>query len=310
MAHYLLALFYGKLIRAQTEEEKSLASTELLKVARACAAFYVYWQGTATGFPDEVYRGLFNQSKPLNLSNKKGLDNQSSCFVINHFREELERRTVFDGADSDNSKRLWLESSTTRLGYGKRTVCRFALFLAFHNRAPNLEEGHEGETRPGKDDSIRLLTCKDWYSEDLGVIEHIASRDKPKPPYRYEPSPSEEIYPGDHSVVDRIGNLTLWSREANSSVNSEWPDKCLYYASLTTLTPTDSVDIEKLKTKLKMTEVPPGLPNIVGSTYLPHLAPIVLCGLRGVNWDKDMIDRRSQDMCSAMHGILEKWLSE
>ena len=246
----------------------------------------------------------------MNLSNKKGFNNQNSRFVIRYFQEELEKRGVFDRGDRANSRLLWLESSTTRLGYGKRTVCRFALFLAFNNRAPNLDEGHEGETRLGKVDSNGLLTCTEWYSEDLEVIEHIASREKPRPPYQYEPHPSDSIYPGDNSVVDRIGNLTLWSREANSSTYSEWPDKCLYYASLTTLTPADSVDIEELKTELKVKEVPPGLSNIVGSTYLPHLAPIVLCGLRGVNWDKDVIDRRSQDMCCAIYEILEQWLSE
>ena len=310
MAHYLLALFYGKLFRAQEIEEKRYASKELVKVARACAAFYVYWQGTATGFPDDVYRGLFSQVKSSNLSNKTGLDNQDSRFVIDYFREELERREVFDRVDSANSRRLWLENSTTKLGYGKRTVCRFTLFLASHSRAPNLEEGHEGETIPGKGDSIRLLTCRNWYSEELEAIEHIATRDKPQPPYQYEPPPSEDIYPGDYSVVDRIGNLTLWSLKANSSTYSEWPDKCLYYATLTTLTPAEAVDIEELKTELKVKKVPPGLSDIVGTTYLPHLAPIVLCGQRGLMWDKNLIDRRSHDTCNAIYDILEEWLSE
>ena len=309
MAHYLLALFYGKLSRAQTRKEEETASTELLKVARACAAFYVYWQGTASGFPDDVYRSLFN-STPLNLSNKNGIDNQDSRFVIEHFRTELEGRKVFDRDDRDNSESLWLESSTTKLGYGKRAVCRFALFLGLNDRVPNMAKGHEGETKPGKDEFNRLLTCTKWFSEELAVIEHIACKDKPKPPYQYEPHPSDSIYPGDNSVVDRIGNLTLWSREANSSVNSEWPDKCLYYASLTTLTPTDSVDIDKLREELKVKEVPPGISDIVGRTYLPHLAPIVVCGQRGVTWDREVIDRRSYDMCSAIYEILEKWLSE
>ena len=310
MAHYLLALFYGKLYRAQSEEERGVASTELLKVARACAAFYVYWQGTETGYPDDVYRGLFNQSKPANLSNKNGYNNQNSSFVIRYFQKELEKRGVFARDAQAKSKRLWLESSTRKLGYGKRAVCRFAMFLALNERVPNLAKDHEGETKPGKDDFNRLLTCTKWYSEELEVTEHIACRDKPQPPYQYEPHPSDSVYPGDYSVVDRIGNLTLWSRKANSSTYPEWPDKCLYYACLTTLTPTDPVDIEELKTKLGVTEAPPGLPHIVDSTYLPHLAPIVLCGLKGVKWDRDVIDRRSHDMCSAIYKILEKWLSE
>ena len=310
MAHYLLALFYGKLRRAQTKDEKEFASTELLKVARACAAFFVYWQGTATGFPDEVYRSLFNDSEPLNLSNKEGIDNQSSSFVMSHFRKELEERHVFDSKDGDNSKRLWLENSTTKLGYGKRSVCRFALYLAFNDRVPNLDAGCEGETKPGRGDSNRLLTCAKWFSEELGVIEHIACRDKPQPPYKYQPHPSDSIYPGDLSVVDRIGNLTLWSGKANSSTYSEWPDKCIYYACLTTLTPTEPVDIEELKGKLGVTEVPPGLPDIGNRAYLPHLAPVVLCGLKDILWEKDVIDRRSHDMCSAIYETLEKWLTD
>ena len=310
MAHYLLALFYGKLLRAGTTQEKKIASAEFLKVARACAAFYVFWQGTVTGYPDDVYRGLFNQSKEANLSNKNGFNNQDAGFVIGYFREELETRGVFDRDDGVKSRSLWLENSTTKLGYAKRAVCRFALFLASNDRAPIMTKGHEGKTKLGKDNFNRLLTCTKWYSEELEVIEHISCRDKPQPPYQYKPHPSDGVYPGDYSVVDRIGNLTLWSRKANSSTYSEWPDKCLYYACLTTLTPTDPVDIEELKTKLDVIEAPPGLPDIVDRTYLPHLAPIVLCGLKGVQWDKDLIDRRSHDMCSAIYRILEQWLSE
>ena len=310
MAHYLLALFYGKLLRAQTDDEKKRAADELRKVARACAAFYIYWRGTVSGFPDDVYRDLFSQDR-YNLSNKSGIENQNSSFVLKHFRDELHKKGVFDKDSEANSRNLWLERSTTRLEYGRQTVCRFALFLAFHDMAPDLTEGHEGEMCPGREGSATFLTCQKWYSEEYEILEHIANRDKVQPPYRYEPAPSEDVYPGDYSVVDRIGNLTLWSRSANSSTYPEWPDKCLYYASLTRLTPTEPVDIDRLKAELNVQETPPSLESIVNDApYLSHLAPLVLKGLSGGHWDKAAIDQRSKNICNNLYAMLMKWLSE
>jgi hypothetical protein len=65
------------------------------------------------------------------------------------------------------------------------------------------------------------------------VIEHVATREKPsviKFPGHFDPT----IYPGNNSIVDKIGNLTLLSAQVNSSIYSEWPDKVFYYWHLTT----------------------------------------------------------------------------
>lgn len=310
MAHYVLAIFYGKLLRATTDTGKRIASNELLKVSKACAAFYIYWQGTMDGFPDAIYRELFDQSVP-NLSNKSGKQNQNAKFISDHFLTSLEnsKKKLFDKNDLNKSLGLWLQSASVKLGYSRRSVCRFSLFLASHDTAPDTTIDNEGNIVKGRSGSSLYLTCEKWYSLDLEVLEHIATREMPKPPYSYA-TPSGDLYPGDTSIVDRIGNLTLWSRSANSSVYSEWPDKCLYYASLTSLTPTTQANINALKQKLGISNVPPGLINIASaSQYLPHLAPLVLKGLSGQQWDKASIEKRGENLCRHLFDLLIEWLT-
>ena len=204
---------------------------------------------------------------------------------------------------------MWLQNAPIKLGYGRRNVCRFALVLASHDMAPDLSPGNEGNIVKGRLGSSTYLTCERWYSPELEVLEHIANQEMPKSPYKYSP-PSSDLYPGDTSIVDRIGNLTLWSRSANSSTYPEWPDKCLYYSSLTLLTPTTSANIADLKQKLGINNVPPGLVSIVNaSQYLPHLAPLVLKGLSGQQWDKASVQKRGENLCHHLFDILIDWLT-
>ncbi len=308
MAHYVVAIFYGKLFRAKTVVEKQDASDELLKVVKACAAFYIYWQGTVSGFPDVVYRDLFAQNA-TNMSNKSGKHNQCSVFVINHFLTALDRKAVFDRNDRRKALGMWLAKAPVQLGYGRYAVCRFSLFTVSHQTAPDLSDGNAGNIVKAKNKVPSYLTCERWYSADLEVIEHIANQKMPMLPYKYN-SPDSGLYPGDTSIVDRIGNLTLWSRSANSSTYSEWPDKCLYYASLTSTTPAKQADIDKLKQKLGVKNVPPGLQKIASSSsYLPHLAPLVLKGFAGQSWDKAAIDKRGKNLCQHLFDTLMEWLS-
>lgn len=169
--------------------------------------------------------------------------------------------------------------------------------------------GFEGLTLRGQPGTAQYLSCEKWYSPELAVVEHIACREQPAAinfPHHFD----QDIYPGNRSIVDKIGNLTLLSIKANSSIYSEWPDKVFYYWTLTkpqstVLGPT----AEALKTTLGVTTIPPSLLTIQASTgYLAHLAPIAHLGIQGLTWDKQFISRRSKHSVELIFDRLDSWL--
>ena len=141
------------------------------------------------------------------------------------------------------------------------------------------------------------------------MIEHVATRDKPsaiKFPAYFDPA----TYPGNFSVVDKIGNLTLLSVQVNSSVYSEWPDKVYYYWSLTTPSSTAAGPSgSALMTALGLTSIPPGLSALTAaSNYLSHLAPLAYRGEQGLRWDAAFIDQRSEHICGRVFDKIDLWL--
>ena len=307
MAHYLISLFYSKLLRSHGRGKKR-ASTEFLEVCKASAGFFTLWRSSLSGYPDEAYRDLFRQSR-ANISWLTGGANQSADFVKSHFRNILAEKKVYDLKNKNNAMKAWKEKAVVNLGYGKKTLARFALFVTSSDKAPDMSSGNEGLIVKGTPGSAQYLICEKWYSSDFEVIEHIANRDKQQSPYSYAP-PDPGLYPGNYSVVDKIGNLTLWSRSANSSAYYEWPDKVYYYTTLTSLTPTQPADLAALKIDLKIIKIPPGLSGVsASSNYIVNLAPIALRGVKGLVWNKNIVDRRTDRICELLFDELYNWLT-
>lgn len=308
MAHYLLSLFYSKLLRAQGGSGQSASATEFLGVCKASAAFFTLWGATVPGFPDEVYRDLFKQGK-ANISWASGAANQNEAFVKAHFINALSGKGVFDPSSAGAAKAAWKTAAISNLGYGKKTLCRFALFVTSHNKAPDLHPGNEGLMVKGSPGSSVYLTSEQWYSSNFEVMEHIANRDKPPAPYTYT-APDPDLYPGNYSVVDKIGNLTLWSRSANSSTYPEWPEKAYYYATLTSLTPTQQVDLNALAAAQGIAHIPPSLSGVAAASgYVANLAPLAYRGEKGLSWDKAFVDKRTDRICDLLFDDLYPWLS-
>lgn len=310
MAHTVLSVFYAKLLRAQSATATiSNAAQEFLSVCKAAAAFFTLWMGALTGrFPDADYRKMFDQAS-TNLSIATGSANHTAVIVKNAFKSALEAHKVYDAASPTSAKTKWVDFAKQTPWYNRKAVCRFGLFAAFEDAVPDTTIGNEGLFVNGMTGSSRFLNSTAWHSLDYEVIEHIATRDKPSQ-VRHQAFFDPDVYPGNTSVVDKIGNLTLLSNPINASVYSEWPDKVFYYWSLTAPSimvsgPTG----QTLMTSLGITNLPPSLLSLqAGSNYLPHLAPLAVRGIAGLKWDLGFINRRSEHLCQRIFDKLDGWL--
>jgi hypothetical protein len=309
-AHSVLSVFYAKLLRAQGNTATvANASAEFLSVCKATAAFFTLWMGSLHArHPDADYRKLF-QSSTGNISVESGVANQVESFVKSVFRAALEKQSVYSDSDVALSRSTWISKAKNSQWYLKKAVCRFALFTAFHDAAPDLGSGREGLFINGKASSAPFLNCRAWHSSDYEVIEHVATRDKPSK-IKFPAHFDQPIYPGNYSVVDRIGNLALLSVPVNSSVYSEWPDKVFYYWSLTQAQSTATGPASTaLKTSLGLVSLPPSLSSLtIASNYLSHLAPLALRGNGGHKWDFNFIETRSEHLCERVYDTLDSWI--
>ena len=309
-AHAVLSVFYSKLLRSQTNEaSKTAAAAEFVAICEATAAFFTLYMGAQQGrFPDSDYRALF-QAAAGNISVASGAAYQTSTFVKAAFRQALEYQKIYDAGDAIAARQIWVDLAKENAWYSRKTVCRFALFASAHDAAPDLVPGREGLFTDGMANSADLLNCRAWHSSAYEVMEHIATRDQPSS-IKFTAYFDATIYPGNCSIVDKIGNLTLLSGPVNSSIYSEWPDKVFYYWSLTTPGSTAAGPTgAALAASLGIGDVPPALSRLVAaSKYLSHLAPLALRGQRGLRWDAAFIAKRSEHLCQRVFDKLDAWL--
>jgi hypothetical protein len=305
----VLSVFYSRLLRAQGTERVDVASTEFVTAAKAVAAFFVLWMGArAKGFPDAEYRRLFMAGRgSLALKgNDCGMTARGLCEEL---RDVLGTKGIYDATDAIRAREIWLRNAESAAWYPRRAVCKFALHVAFNDATADLDAGKEGLHRTGRSGSCAMLTPRAWHRSAFEVIEHVAVRDEPAAidfPAHFD----SDLYPGNESVVDRLGNLTLLSNPANASVYSEWPHKVYFYWSLTTASQTvPAVTEVELMQQLGVTQRPPRLPSLAAAAdYLPHLAPLVVRGLSNNRWDKQFVELRSRNLCERVFDTLDDWL--
>lgn len=309
-AHAVLSVFYSKLLRAQTNSTaKSYAAAEFVAVCEATAAFFTLYMGAQQGrFPDSDYRALF-QLTAGNISFANGAANQTIAFVKTAFRTALENQKIYDAANPVAARQIWVDLAKENPWYSRKAVCRFALLASAHDAAPDLTSGNEGQFISGMANSADLLNCRVWHMTSYEVIEHVATREQPVS-IKFAAHFDATIYPGNYSIVDKLGNLTLLSGPVNSSIYSEWPDKVFYYWNLTTPGATAAGPTgAALAASLGIGVVPPALSTLVAaSSYLSHLAPLAFRGQHGLHWDAAFIAKRSEHLCQRVFDKLDAWL--
>ena len=161
----ILARFYSQALDEQTTFD------EFIESAKACAAFFTLWRSTnSTSGLDNIYRKYFMGSdSPVRVGehNWKGhLEPTSIKSLKQYFLEVLRDQGIAE-------QKAWITASERFLLYTElKTVCRFVLFIAGHDRVT--DKANPGLTVAGTKGSCPLLKLGRWLAKDHRSLEHIA----------------------------------------------------------------------------------------------------------------------------------------
>ena len=211
----ILAKFYSQALVDSSRVD------EFIECAKACAAFFTLWRSTnSTSGLDEIYRKYFRgSSAPVNVDKHSWTGSTSFASVGDlrrYFVDILKSRGI-------QNKESWINSSERFLLYTElRTVCRFVLFIAGHDR--DADDTRPGLTAGGTNSSCPLLELEKWISKDYRSIEHVAPQNRGAG-RDWDP----DIYA--EGLAHQVGNLMLLPLDVNNLAgDKDWSMKHLYYS--------------------------------------------------------------------------------
>ena len=288
----ILARFYGQAV------DDNAMFDEFIESAKACAAFFTLWRSAnSTSGLDDIYRRYFKGSdaaaKVDEHNWKRHPQSVTSQSLKQYFLDVLRQRRIAE-------KEAWITASERFLLYTElRTICRFVLFIAGHDRVA--DNANPGLTQVGTKGSCTLLKLGQWMAKDHKSLEHVAPQN-PGAGHKWDP----HIYENSH--VHQVGNLLLLPVDLNKFVdNKDWQVKYLHYCHVGV----------RAKAKLTMLGEDAGKKGIVLSKkaidalskaeYNCAVEPILSVGETGV-WDAALISNRTRQIKELAWETLISWL--
>jgi hypothetical protein len=301
--HPMLAYFY---------KENRPDHRDFLDACLATAAFYAMWRGVKSSSElDNVARDLMNNgvnigSMDVKMSCEKNINVVSLTQYKHALKQILIRENIWD-------KSQWVGNAQSFLTYqNSTTLCRFILFLTAHDTIP--DDTYIGGIQKGAEGVHPFLSGRKWKNNqntrgDLySTVEHIA----PQNPNQNDKSWNSDIY-GDESkpgVFHSIGNLTLLPKSMNSILgNLSWGYKHQFYSHLAN--PSDTARRQALM-NIAGIRYTKNATRILSNTtlYFHYLEPIVRVSSVDAAWSRDIVEKRTEQICSLAYDRLSKWLEE
>lgn len=246
----LLSRFFSSTLLEDIEEE-TLAKyqNDFLSAAKACLAFTVLWRATrvSTKGIDSKYREIMldrtvdgQALKGIARKFANDLDVQSLKTEFKRFLSmghgPIRNGIVQNGREKVFSKESFISSARNMNVYSENKALAKLLLLAAHNRTTH-ENQDLTRLRKGRNGCVEYLNIDKWNDPAFETIEHICPQSKPQ-----SSDWDSAVYT--NSLVDRIGNLTLLSKELNSSFgNKTWKEKKVLYQALSKQTKEDAQEI-------------------------------------------------------------------
>jgi hypothetical protein len=288
----ILARFYSQALDGIASYD------EFVEAAKACAAFFTLWRSArSTSGLDEIYRKFFrgstSQVKVPPRNWKAHPKPISAVDLKNYFSSVLLREGIRNEAE-------WISESSRFLLYTElKSICRFVLFVAAHDRVE--DKKCPGLTSVGTKGACPTLTLTRWMAKDHKSLEHVAPQNPPTG-NKWD----AKIY--SEGKVQEIGNLILLPLDVNKHAdNKEWVVKYLHYCHLGLK---DKAELDALSARAKAKGInlsKKAIDILSQSTYNCVVEPILKIGEDGV-WDATLIDNRTQQMKAITWSTLNSWL--
>ena len=278
---------------------------DFAKAVKALAAFLAL-RRSATGDTrgiDDDFRSLMQDSPkaggdPLCL----GADHSNQLISVEDFKKELQRRLVSPRvgiADKD----AWVKLASTKpLARRARHLCRFLIFAASHRA--DIDRANPGTlTQNDRRSDNNYLRYADWSDTTYQTIEHVAP-DNPPDDY---PDEWESVY-RQLDTRDLVGNIVLLPSKINSSLgNSTWDKKRTCYNTLASETKTDFDTI--VDEAVKQGTIGDKAGKKLKATWRDSPRLKMLDSVKSVkNWDKEFIERRTENILRLAWGTISPWL--
>lgn len=272
---------------------------EFIKAAKACAAFFTLWRSAnSTSGLDDIYRKFFSGSGSAPKVAAHSYSKHSKAVSAADLKAYFS--AVLDDAKT-RTKAQWIPASERFLLYTElKTICRFVLFVAQHDRAPDAK--FPGLTMKGTKEVCPLLKLSRWSSKDHKSMEHVAPQ--------HPPSGSAwdaSIYT--ENLVHTVGNLLLLPVDINKFVdNKAWAVKYLHYAHIGSRT---QAEIDALSTEAKNAGInlSKKATTVLGqSSYSCAVEPVLTLKAAG-QWDAALIKARTQQIKELTWETMDQWLT-
>ena len=288
----ILARFYSQALDGQSTFDQFLESV------KACTAFFTLWRtANSTSGLDDIYRKYFQGSEAPVAVGKHSWKGHPDPLTAKNLKQYF-INVLNDKGIGDNER--WIKASERFLLYTElKTICRFVLFVAAHDRV--VDKSNPGLTDTGTKGSCTLLELGRWVTNDHKSLEHVAPQ---RPPIGHKWDP--KIYADD--LVHQIGNLILLPLDLNKFVdNKEWAVKYLHYChvgkrnkkELTKLS--DAAMKEGIVLSKKATE------KLSNAEYNCAVEPILRLGKAGT-WDAALVAKRTRQIKELAWETLFAWL--
>ncbi|WOB43537.1 DUF262 domain-containing protein [Thermoleptolyngbya oregonensis NK1-22] len=296
MALTVLSRFYSKVLHERDSNENILGSVqEFISALKVTTAFYTIWRSSLSNSGlDDVYRDLLAKE----ICWEKGNERLTAKFLSEYFQGKLAERGIGNRVD-------WLNKAKSFLRYDEsKVVCKFSLFVTAEDTIPDPDcPGLMKEGLPGS--TPEYLTPEKWNSPELSTIEHIAPQKNQS---------SNDLSQWDDSLYEddnyqRIGNLTLLPVDVNSSLsNKGWIEKFIYYQHLSQKDPDRLAELTSQAQERGINLSDQAIKLLTNSSHNSHILPIVELGSEKA-WDKELVEKRSERICSILWERLYSWLS-
>lgn len=288
----ILTRFYSQAV----DEEATF--DEFTECTKACAAFFTLWRSAnSTSGLDDIYRRYFKGSDApvvVDEHNWRGHPKPATAQNLKqYFQDVLKERGIAE-------KEAWITASERFLLFTElKTICRFVLFIAGHDRVA--DGANPGLTDVGTKGSCTLLKLGRWMAKDHKSLEHVAPQN-PTAGHKWDP----DIYTND--LVHQVGNLMLLPLEVNKFVdNKDWAVKYLHYCHVGERAKAKLTKLGEDAQKKGIVLSKKATDTLSKADYNCAVEPVLSVGEAGA-WDASLIGNRTRQIKELAWDTLSSWL--